>query len=38
MQYGQTALYFAARYGHEDVVEQLLEVKAYPDLTDKVIQ
>jgi len=36
-QYGRTALYFAASYGHEDIIELLLESKADPDLTDKVI-
>ena len=36
-QYGRTALYFAASHGYEDIVELLLESKADPDLTDKVI-
>ena len=35
-QYGQTALYFAAHYGHEDVVELLLEAMADPNLSDMV--
>ena len=36
-QHGQTALHRAAHYGHEDVVELLLEAKGDPDLTDMVI-
>lgn len=36
-QYGHTALYFAAHYGHEDVVELLLEAEADPDIADMVI-
>ena len=30
-QWGGTALYVAARYKHEDVIELLLEAKANPD-------
>jgi len=38
VQVGKTALYFAADYGHEDVVELLLEANADSDLPEKVIQ
>ena len=34
---GRTALHLAARGGHEDVVELLLEAKADPELKTKVI-
>ena len=36
MQDGCTALYLAVLYGHEDVVELLLEAKADPELKTKV--
>ena len=38
LQKGCTALYFAAKKGHEDVVELLLEAKADPELKKKVIK
>ena len=37
MRNGWTALHLAAREGHEDVVELLLEAKADPELKTKVI-
>ena len=36
-QNGWTTLHLAAREGHEDVVELLLEAKADPELKTKVI-
>jgi len=38
VQDGETALYFAADHGREDVVELLLEANADSDLPKKVIQ
>jgi len=34
-QYGNTALYCAARWGHEDLVELLLEAKADQELVTR---